>query len=349
MIPGLRAAVGTAVLAWAIGPLALAAPAPEADFQALALPAAQAQTWQAAQVRAETVPAQSATDVRALGAWLGAGSDTPTERLRAVFRWVTDNIDYDVAAFYKGEKGALDPAEVLHLRRAACDGYARLFSALAQAAGVPEVLVVAGYVKDPLHRDGQAFSRPNHAWNAVRLADGRWVLIDPTWGAGYLDGRSFRKQFDPSFFMLAPQVLAHSHLAAQPDQHFGAQPRSADEFARAPYVPHTLIGAINPRLLAQIHSSANIPATFDHPSGAFEVQDAPMRAQLKAGQPVQLRVASSHYAELALFNPPDWAIQPTQAPANSWTISPRAGRLVLLGRSADSPTFSYLVAWEVLP
>lgn len=345
----LRAQVCAAALTWALGPLAWAAPAPEAGFQAQPLPAELAQIWQAAQVRADAVRADQAGDVQALGASLGQSSDTSDARLRAIFRWVTEHIDYDVEAFYQGQKGALDPAEVLRLRRAGCDGYARLFVALAQAAGVPDVALVEGYVKDPLHRHGETFRQPNHAWNAVRQADGRWALIDTTWGAGYLDGRAFRKQFDPSFFMVAPQRLAHSHLAARSDQHFGAQTRSVADWTQAPYVPHTLIATFDQSLLDQIHTASHLPETFDHPSGAFEVLAAPMQAQLKAAQPVALRVKSRYYAELAVLNNTRWAIQPTQAGENTWVIAPEAGQLVLLGRTANDPKFTFLVAWEVLP
>lgn len=53
-------------------------------------------------------------------------------------------------------------------------------------AGV-QCLTVPGYSKGFGYRTGQSFSGEfDHAWNAVYL-EGRWHLLDSTWGSGLVD------------------------------------------------------------------------------------------------------------------------------------------------------------------
>lgn len=41
----------------------------------------------------------------------------------------------------------------------------------------------------------------NHAWNAFRLDNGQWKLIDPCWGAGHLGAeKTYNRHFEPSEF-----------------------------------------------------------------------------------------------------------------------------------------------------
>ena len=67
-------------------------------------------------------------------------------------------------------------SEVLRTRRGDCSEHARLFVALARAAGIParEVTGLA-WIGD----DVRAFGR--HSWAEVEL-DGRWREVDPTGG-----------------------------------------------------------------------------------------------------------------------------------------------------------------------
>lgn len=53
-------------------------------------------------------------------------------------------------------------------------------------AGV-QCMTVPGYSKGFGYQTGQSFSGEfDHAWNAVYL-DGRWHLVDSTWGSGLVD------------------------------------------------------------------------------------------------------------------------------------------------------------------
>ena len=69
-----------------------------------------------------------------------------------------------------------------------CEGYARAFKVLADAAGIPAILVI-----------GDACSAPNtereaHMWNEVRMDDNKWYGVDVTWNDPVVSGQDPQAQ-----------------------------------------------------------------------------------------------------------------------------------------------------------
>ena len=62
-----------------------------------------------------------------------------------------------------------------------CEGYARAFKVLCDAAGIPCVLV-DGYAKNSANENGEA-----HMWNYVQV-DGSWYAVDVTWNDPKVEG-----------------------------------------------------------------------------------------------------------------------------------------------------------------
>ncbi|HEY3999288.1 MAG TPA: transglutaminase domain-containing protein [Candidatus Xenobia bacterium] len=155
-------------------------------------------------------PEADISSVEALAASLTAGLSSPKDKAKALFDWEATHIAYDVDAFYDGQT-RLDsgPTVTLMRRRAVCGGYARLYEALCQAAGL-EVAFIPGNgrgIEDL--RPGQKFI--NHAWNAVRL-DGGWRLVDVTWGAGYIQDHAFVPHLEPFYFCTPPEQFIYTHF-----------------------------------------------------------------------------------------------------------------------------------------
>ena len=132
-----------------------------------------------------------------------------TDKARAIFTWCHHNIDYNVEEFFgKCVKGR-DVNETIFLGKAVCQGYAEVFQAIAQRAGL-QCIVVGGHGKGygytPLTR-GQApppRDPSGHAWNAVCIDTGEWKLVDACWGAGALGGdNKYHRGFNPSMFTLS--------------------------------------------------------------------------------------------------------------------------------------------------
>jgi hypothetical protein len=154
--------------------------------------------------------------VESLAGYLIRPATDDTEKIRALFRWITANIRYDNSSTGSPSIRFSNPNDVLKIRSAVCDGYATLFESLGRASGL-EVVKISGFAKGYGYTIGDSvLYPPNHSWNAIRL-NGEWHLLDATWGAGYLDenGR-FNRAFDEHFFLTDPKELIATHLPADP-------------------------------------------------------------------------------------------------------------------------------------
>lgn len=164
----------------------------------------------------------------------GSPAQTEREKARALFRWITHRVAYASA-----DAGEGSPAEVLSRRRAVCFGYAGLFEALCAAAGL-RCVVVEGFGKGRSYTVGDPTSGPpNHAWNAV-WAEGRWNLVDCTWGAGRTEeGGRFVRRFDPFYFFTPPERFAGDHFPKDPRWQLLDPPISRETFEALPHVQST--------------------------------------------------------------------------------------------------------------
>ncbi|MDI6705166.1 MAG: transglutaminase-like domain-containing protein [Bacillota bacterium] len=85
---------------------------------------------------------------------------------------------------------------VLEEGQGICRDYAYLVAALARSLDIP-ARVVYGSVVDR----NNGWEPQLHAWNELQV-DGRWVIVDATWDAGYIKNGKFvsspsNKYFDP--------------------------------------------------------------------------------------------------------------------------------------------------------
>jgi hypothetical protein len=300
--------------------------------------------WKSVDQHALAAPAEIEKDPATLARWLTEPFTTPQEKLRAIYRWITEHIEYDVKAYHEDRSSTEDPKLVLTSHISACEGYSNLFEELALQAGIKNVRRINGFVKDARHQKGEAFAKSNHAWNAV-LIDDQWRLIDSTWGAGYDAGDRYMKRFEPMYFLANPENLRHSHFAQIPTQRFHSRTTSLDTFRDQPYIPNTLLSVVNPQLLEAPPS--DLPKTFDHAPGTFWVDRAPMSAVLTAGVPVQFRLLSDTLTEFALLNNDKWTFESVGPEGSKLTIVPTVGSLVLLGNTAESANYKYLLQYEV--
>ena len=142
---------------------------------------------------------------------------TDREKVRAIFRWITEHIDYNVMPFGQRKKiprqfykepdysnAALPPlneriaAKVLNTGVAFCDGYSRLFKTLCDHAGI-KAEVIYGYARTNNNRRFAV----NTAWNSVYI-DSSWYLLDVTWASGVVSyGNEYIRQYNDFYFLHA--------------------------------------------------------------------------------------------------------------------------------------------------
>ena len=156
---------------------------------------------------------------------LAALGNTDREKVRAIFRWITEHIEYNVTRYNRTRShsrlfyeepddstAALPPlnervaAKVLNKKVALCDGYARLFKTLCDHAGIRSE-VIYGYART---NTSKRFG-VNHTWNAVYI-DSAWHLLDVTWASGVISySNIFIPQFNEAYFLTPPVEFARDH------------------------------------------------------------------------------------------------------------------------------------------
>lgn len=149
-----------------------------------------------------------------------------TDKARAIYTWLHYNICYDVDRFFAGKLQGSTPQSTLQSGLAVCEGYAALFTNIATYAGL-ESVVVSGHGKGfGFHKlaPGQPLPPYNagHAWNAVKIDNGEWKLIDACWGAGHVQGAGlpYVQQFNSSYFTMSNEEFGVKHFPGNKDHFF---------------------------------------------------------------------------------------------------------------------------------
>lgn len=171
------------------------------------------------------------TSVTRLANLLSRRATTDAEKARIAYAWITHNIRYDVQAFLDKTYTLVSAEDVLKTRQAVCSGYAVLYEALTRAMGLETVIIIG-------HAKGSEYgledtNDANHAWNATKINDS-WYLVDPTWGAGTINGAAFNPEFNPFYFAPDPSHMVYSHFPEVAEWQLLAQPIQKEAFEQAP-------------------------------------------------------------------------------------------------------------------
>jgi len=198
--------------------------------------AAQDYSYEEIDRHALEAPASAEESIESLAAYLIEPAKNDREKARAIFRWICENIDYDVDVFFSGKTGPTDSVDVLKSKKSICFGYSDLFISLASEAGL-EAVRISGYGKGYGYMPGTSFSGPtNHAWNAVKI-NGSWYLLDCTWGAGYANSdKEYVRHFDDHFFMTPPSEFVFDHFPVEEKWQLLDHPISIEEYESLVYL-----------------------------------------------------------------------------------------------------------------
>jgi hypothetical protein len=174
---------------------------------------------------------------------------TDREKVRAIFRWITEHIDYNMIVFNRSKKpapvfyeepddsnAALPPlnervaAKVLYKKVAFCDGYARLFKTLCDHAGIQSEIIF-GYARTNMNKKFGV----NHTWNAVYI-DSSWHLLDVTWASGFVSySNQYVKQYNDYYFLTSPEQFIRDHYPEDLKWSLLSDPPIYREYAQSPF------------------------------------------------------------------------------------------------------------------
>ncbi len=180
------------------------------------------------------------SDVGWLSHQLCSPFSSPTDKARSIFTWLHHNVDYDVHSFFSNTVQPTTPEKTIASGLAVCEGYAGLFAALALKAGM-QVMVCSGASKGFGHtplEPGQPLPpfKSTHAWNAVKIDNDEWKLIDPCWGAGHIGcpnrNEGYVRAFNASMFTMDNNEFGKKHFPTDNSQQFRTDGRvmSWEEF-----------------------------------------------------------------------------------------------------------------------
>jgi hypothetical protein len=194
-----------------------------------------------------------ATSLDTLALQLTAPYETELEKVRSIFRWITENIAYNVNLYprtVRTKAQRYQPEEpydsiieskslnervaygVLKKKAALCNGYARLFKTLCDYAGLQSE-IITGYARSNI---GSGKFKSNHTWNAVRI-DSAWHLLDATWASGHVSFgvEEFVKQYNDFYFLTPPEQFIRSHYPEDLQWTLLPNPPTLREFQKAPF------------------------------------------------------------------------------------------------------------------
>lgn len=261
--------------------------------------------YDAIDAHALSAPGIDERSISSLANYLTGPAKDDEEKARAIYRWMTDRIDYDVDAFFRNDGAG--PGNALFSRKGLCSGYARLFEALASAAGL-EVVTVKGHVK------GYGFSPGGsalaHEWNAVRIR-GAWRLVDSTWGAGYVRDGRFVRAFSERYFLAPPEELAFSHFPDSFSWQLQAHKLTLQEFEHLPlpgpaFFNLGITGENAWRAVSRDDFGGEFVHTFDTPYHLVTVKDAPLAYRLHPGRTLHWMLKSTAFEKMAVVYGKRW-------------------------------------------
>lgn len=149
------------------------------------------------------------------------------DKVRAVFYWIADNIEYDYENFKNKTvtHTQVQPETVLKKRKGVCEGYSNLFKAMLDLCDI-ESVVISGYARNDI--ETMFLYESNHAWNSVKIDD-KWYLFDVTWSRDTLN-----KQVRDFYFKTDPEIFLLNHFPDDADWLLHDTEYDLDDYMRFP-------------------------------------------------------------------------------------------------------------------
>jgi transglutaminase/protease-like cytokinesis protein 3 len=166
--------------------------------------------------------------IESVAAYLVASESDPYQRIKALHDYVADRVAYDGPSYVAGRYPRQDARTVFSTHLAVCAGYANLFVAIGRA-----MHETVDFVGGDARKDGTQETGAPHAWNAV-VIEGSSYLLDVTWDSGYLEGSTFTKRYQTSYFLTPPPVFGLDHFPEDSRWQLRGSPISRGDFFRQP-------------------------------------------------------------------------------------------------------------------
>jgi len=168
-----------------------------------------------------------------------------TDKVRAIFYWIANNISIDIKMAKNGSNEKMLSEVILKTRKANANGYATLFQDMCSVAKI-RCLTVDGYIKKTVEDINNVPDELNHTWAVIQLGQSpeAWYYVDPEWGSGYVDDKAtvFTKKFDDRYFFANKMLFNLQHFPDNMAWQLGnSGPKSVKDFFAYPIVKRDAI------------------------------------------------------------------------------------------------------------
>ena len=159
--------------------------------------------------------AEVLAEVKALSDKICRGLTSEYDKLRAISRWVSENIYYDHPAFNAGiPQKCLTLEYILENRSGVCGSYANITAALCQAQGIL-CYNVDGEAIPSINTYAEQNRGEAHEWNYAYI-NGRGIWVDSGWNSYnhlYAYGVTVDGNISCKYFDIGNEILALDHKA----------------------------------------------------------------------------------------------------------------------------------------
>lgn len=151
-------------------------------------------------------------------------------KARAAFFWIAKNIRYNLKEFYNPKQRSYNfrysteeertqklqalkdkiITKAFITKTGVCEEYAQIFKKVCDLLGI-EAEVIKGNARTNPKEIGKPKRGTNHAWNAVKL-NGKWIILDATWAAGYEMNGKWIRNFENYFYNIPKNKIFKTHL-----------------------------------------------------------------------------------------------------------------------------------------
>ena len=156
----------------------------------------------------EAIPKESTVSTIVIAQYIASNFHSEEEKLRAAFYWCATNISYDVDSMFNQAPNQLTEDRIrrtLTTLKGVCADYVAVYNDIANKLGI-KTYEVGGYTK----QKGKVVLL-SHVWSVSKI-EGKWCLVDPTWGAGYVNEMIFTKHLENNYFKCNPSEFILNHM-----------------------------------------------------------------------------------------------------------------------------------------
>lgn len=258
------------------------------------------------------------------------GCYMPYDKAKAIYVWLTDNIQYDTSyTIYDADTAWKE-------RKGVCQAYCELFYRIGSAVGL-DVRIVTGHGRG---RENSKKVVEDHCWIVVNkdpyppkpspfpeiiiyekgqekeaniqitkgLKRSNAIFIEPTWGAGLVEnGKFVKNDHDISWFDVDPCWMIFTHYPKNPlDQLLGDFSLSLEDYKQLPYLHPSFAeyGFESSDLLTYfIHEgSFDFPKIYPHYGKYIEFVDIPVSSCLQMNQQYYVSLIKKQDCHIAIVN-----------------------------------------------